>query len=194
MDDYSSLREQIGQDLDTLHRTENPKSQASAGRRHHQGRSGQARHRDPLAHFQEKSTPIFCPEMRQNKSACHARRLYQGRHPPDAALVYLAELHHPHSPHPGPDPGPRAIKSLSAKDPFLTARRAMAGCRLKAGRTEERFPPRLYFSSFASAFLAFSSINSYHMAFMTAKMAARGRPSSQAKYHMFDLLECVRYQ
>ncbi|AVH44259.1 MULTISPECIES: hypothetical protein [Rhizobium/Agrobacterium group] len=26
MDDYSSLREQIGQDLDTLHRTENPKS------------------------------------------------------------------------------------------------------------------------------------------------------------------------
>lgn len=26
MDDYSSLREQIGQDLDTLHRIENPKS------------------------------------------------------------------------------------------------------------------------------------------------------------------------
>ncbi|AHK03892.1 MULTISPECIES: hypothetical protein [Rhizobium/Agrobacterium group] len=26
MDDYSDLREQIGQDLDTLHRTENPKS------------------------------------------------------------------------------------------------------------------------------------------------------------------------
>lgn len=26
MDDYSNLREQIGQDLDTLHRTENPKS------------------------------------------------------------------------------------------------------------------------------------------------------------------------
>ncbi|WCK04869.1 hypothetical protein [Agrobacterium tumefaciens] len=26
MDDYSRLREQIGQDLDTLHRTENPKS------------------------------------------------------------------------------------------------------------------------------------------------------------------------
>lgn len=26
MDDYSSLREQIGRDLDTLHRTENPKS------------------------------------------------------------------------------------------------------------------------------------------------------------------------
>jgi hypothetical protein len=26
MDDYSSLRERIGQDLDTLHRTENPKS------------------------------------------------------------------------------------------------------------------------------------------------------------------------
>lgn len=26
MDDYSSLREQIGQDLDILHRTENPKS------------------------------------------------------------------------------------------------------------------------------------------------------------------------
>ena len=26
MDDNSSLREQIGQDLDTLHRTENPKS------------------------------------------------------------------------------------------------------------------------------------------------------------------------
>lgn len=26
MDDYYSLREQIGQDLDTLHRTENPKS------------------------------------------------------------------------------------------------------------------------------------------------------------------------
>ena len=26
MDDYSSLREQIGQDLDTLRRTENPKS------------------------------------------------------------------------------------------------------------------------------------------------------------------------
>ncbi|CUX46731.1 conserved hypothetical protein [Agrobacterium deltaense Zutra 3/1] len=26
MDDYSSLREQIGQDLDTLHKTENPKS------------------------------------------------------------------------------------------------------------------------------------------------------------------------
>lgn len=26
MDDYSSLREQIGQDLDTLHRTENPRS------------------------------------------------------------------------------------------------------------------------------------------------------------------------
>ncbi|MDP9562795.1 UNVERIFIED_ORG: hypothetical protein J2740_004004 [Rhizobium nepotum] len=26
MDDYSDLREQIGQDLDNLHRTENPKS------------------------------------------------------------------------------------------------------------------------------------------------------------------------
>lgn len=26
MDDYSNLREQIGQDLDTLHRTEHPKS------------------------------------------------------------------------------------------------------------------------------------------------------------------------
>ena len=26
MDDYSSLREQIGQDLDTLYRTEHPKS------------------------------------------------------------------------------------------------------------------------------------------------------------------------
>ncbi|MGV1988801.1 hypothetical protein ACQZ5N_19485 [Agrobacterium sp. 22-221-1] len=26
MDDYSSLREQIGRDLGTLHRTENPKS------------------------------------------------------------------------------------------------------------------------------------------------------------------------
>ncbi|CUX55327.1 hypothetical protein AGR5A_Lc50090 [Agrobacterium genomosp. 5 str. CFBP 6626] len=60
--------------------------------------------------------------------------------------------------------------------------------RIKSGMTEESFPPKLYLSCFASAFLAFSSISSYHMAFMTAKMAARGRPSSQAKYHMFDLL------
>lgn len=59
MDDYTQLREQIGQDLDTLNRTESPKSifeiaddyllgnpglKREIVRRHHQGRSRQARH------------------------------------------------------------------------------------------------------------------------------------------------------
>jgi hypothetical protein len=33
-----------------------------------------------------------------------------------------------------------------------------------------------------------SSFNSSHIAFITAKMAASGRPRSQAKYHMISVL------
>lgn len=36
-----------------------------------------------------------------------------------------------------------------------------------------------------------SSRSSSHIAFMTAKMAARGRPKSQAKYHICLVLYCV---
>ena len=70
------------------------------------------------------------------------------------------------------------------RDDGVRRYRAPGECRLQVGSICRVDRVRRYSESRRSRRISSSSMSSNHIAFRTAKAAARGRPKSQAKYHM----------